>query len=296
MTRIESIPCCVCGEERFHEMGRVGEWHIGECPRCTLVRVNPVPFFEPSPEFSELSRDFQYTRFQHSVTDEVVHHDAQQFRAQSAAALRLSEAVGRSRRFLDVGCGYGGTVHCAAKMGWGAVGIDIDPALVASGRERFGVDLRCGTLPDPRLEAGQFGFIRMRDVIEHLPNPLEVLVEIERLLAPGGVLLVATPNEGSLPARVRDLVGVRRTVVATVSPPHHLHGFAPSTLRRILDRAGLRPLEIRTTTPTDARYVTARNMRSAGDLPKRLVWETAKLIGMGSMLVGWAAKKDPPRA
>lgn len=295
MTRVESVPCCVCGDEDFHEVGRVGEWRIGRCPSCTLVRVNPVPFFEPSPEFSELSRDFQYTRFQHAVTEEVLQHDLEQFRAQSAAALRLGEGARRSRRFLDVGCGYGGTVHAATELGWEAVGIDIDPALVASGRQRFGADLRCMTLPDPRLDGGQFGFIRMRDVIEHLPNPLEVLVELRRLLAPGGVLLVATPNEGSLPTRVRDLVGFRRTLVATVNPPHHLHGFAPVTLRRILDRAGLRSLEIRTTTPIDPLYVTARNMRSAGDLPKRLAWEAAKLAGMGSMLVGWAAN-DVARA
>jgi SAM-dependent methyltransferase len=296
MTRVESIPCCACGEEGLNEVGRVGEWHIGRCPSCALVRVNPVPFFEPSPEFSEMSREFQYTRFQHAVTDEVFRHDLEQFRNQSAVALHLSEGVRSSRRFLDVGCGYGGTVQAAAQTGWDAVGIDIDPALVASGRERFGVDLRCGTLPDPRLEEGRFGFIRMRDVIEHLPNPLEVLIEVRRLLAPGGVLLVATPNEGSLPTWVRDVVGVRREVVATVNPPHHLHGFSPSTLRRVLLRAGLHPLEIGTVTPTDARYVTARNMRSAGDIPRRLVWEAAKLIGMGSMLVGWAAKEHAPPA
>ncbi len=276
-------------------MGRVGEWRIGQCPSCTLVRVNPVPFFEPSAEFSELSRDFQYTRFQHAVDEEVFRHDLRQFRAQSAAALRLSEGVRRERRFLDVGCGYGGTVHAAGQLGWEATGVDIDPALVASGRERFGADLRATTLPDPRLEGGRFGFIRMRDVIEHLPNPLEVLVELRRLLAPGGVLLIATPNEGSLPTRVRDLVGVKRTLVATVNPPHHLHGFAPETLRRILDRAGLHPLDVRTTTPVDPMYVTARNMRSARDLPKRIVWEAAKLAGMGSMLVGWAAN-DAARA
>lgn len=296
MPRVESVPCCACGEEGLDVVGRVGEWHIGKCPSCALVRVNPVPFFEPSPEFSQMSREFQYTRFQHAVTDEVFQHDLRQFRAQSAAALSLSEDVGLSREFLDVGCGYGGTVHAAERLGWKAVGIDIDPALVATGRQRFGADLRCGTLPDPRLESGRFGFVRMRDVIEHLPNPLEVLVEIRRLLAPGGVLLVATPNEGSLPTRVRDLVGAPRTLVATVNPPHHLHGFSPSTLRRVLVRAGLEPLEIVTATPTDARYVTARNMRAAGDIPRRLVWEAARLVGMGSMLVAWAVKAHMPRA
>ncbi len=238
-----------------------------------------------------MSLDFQYTRFQHDVTPDVLAHDREQFRQQCEVASRLTSRDLRAGRFLDVGCGYGGTVHAAAQMGWEAVGIDIDPVLVENGRRQLGADLRCGTLPDGRLEGSRFDFIRLRDVIEHLPNPFEVLVELKRLLARGGVVLIATPNEGGLPTRVRDLVGVRRAVVATVAPPHHLHGFSPSTLRRILERAGLRPLAVRTTTPVDPHYVTARNMKSASSTMRVLVWKAATGLGMGSMLIGWAMKE-----
>lgn len=287
MTTTRWIRCNACDADDFREAGRVAEWHIGRCGRCSLVYVNPAPFFEPSHAFSTMSVEFQYTRFQREVPQEALEHDERQFLAQCREIARRTGVERGPGAFLDLGCGSGSTVRAASRAGWEALGIDLDPALVAIGREQLGVDLRCGTLPDPTLPDGHFDFIRMRDVIEHLPNPREVLVELRRLLAPGGTLLVATPNEGSLPARLRNLLWRRE--VAAVPPPHHLHGFAPGTLERILHAAGFAPLEITTTTPIDPNYVTARNMRSARGL-RIPVWQAAKTLGMGSMLVGWAAR------
>ncbi len=291
MARTEWITCNACGADEFRPLGQVDEWRIGECGRCALVYVNPIPFFEPSSEFSSMSLDFQYTRFQREVTPEVLRHDEAQFRWQAAVAARIAGRSSRPGRFLDLGCGSGGTVHAATRQGWKAMGIDIDPALVEIGRRAHGADLRCGTLPDASLESERFDFIRLRDVIEHLPNPYDVLVEIERLLVPGGVLLVATPNEGGLPARLRATLRMPKRLVAAVSPPHHLHGFDPGSLRMILQRARLDPVEVTTTTPVDPGYVTARNMRSARDLARVAFWQVGKALDMGSMLVAWAARR-----
>jgi 2-polyprenyl-3-methyl-5-hydroxy-6-metoxy-1,4-benzoquinol methylase len=290
MTRTQWISCNACGADDVRELGVVGEWHINACNRCSLVYVNPIPFFEPTREFSEMSLDFQYTRFQQSVAPDILRHDEEQFRRQAALAWRCERGGARPGRFLDFGCGSGSTVHAATRLGWDAAGIDIDPALVEIGKRELGANLRCGTLPDASLPDGRFDFIRLRDVIEHLPNPHEVLVEIGRLLAPGGVVLIATPNEASLPTRARAAVGIKRSTVATVNPPHHLHGFTPTTLDLILRRAGLRPLSIGTTTPVDPLYVTARNVREGGLNLRTLAWHVGRLVGMGSMLVCWAVK------
>jgi 2-polyprenyl-3-methyl-5-hydroxy-6-metoxy-1,4-benzoquinol methylase len=296
MTRTEWISCNACGADDPREIGVVGDWHIRACNRCSLVYVNPIPFFEPSREFSEMSLEFQYTRFQHSVAEAIQRHDERQFRWQAAMARRTQGRDASPGRFLDLGCGSGSTVHAARRLGWEAMGIDIDPALVEIGRRELQANLRCGTLPDPTLPAGSFDFVRLRDVIEHLPNPHAVLVEIGRLLAPGGVVLVATPNEGSLPAVARAALGRPRSTVATVNPPHHLHGFTPRTLDLILRRAGLVPVATSTTTPLDPLYVTARNVGEGGLNARTLVWHVGKLLGMGSMLVSWAVKPAGPAA
>lgn len=287
----EWITCNVCGADSFSPINEVDGWTIGRCDECGLIYVNPIAVFEPSPEFSEKSKEFQYTQYQGSnLSDEVVAFEKQQLGENLKTLDKLSGKAHPKVKFLDIGCGSGGSVRAATDMGWDAVGIDLDPELIQKGRDVFKANVRCTTLLDANFEANQFDFIRLRDVIEHLPNPLEALQEINRLLAPGGGLLVSTPNEGALTTRVRELLGQRRSTVATVAPPHHLHGFANETLKRIMERAGLTVYQVGTTTPVDPAYVTSRNMLSSKRPMHVAIWSLGKAMNMGSMLLGWAGK------
>jgi len=292
MTKTAWVNCNACGANDFRELSTVDGWHIGECNLCSLIYINPMPFFAPSNEFSEMSLDFQYTRFQHEITDEILQHDRRQFLQQVQEMERFSGRKIENGRFLDIGCGSGSSVWAAVDLGWEAVGVDIDPALVLLGREQLKVDLRCSPLLEVGFEEKQFDFIRMRDVIEHLPNPYDVLQEVKRLLHPEGFVNIATPNEDALPTQLRLLAGFKRETVATVVPPHHVHGFTPKTLKRIADRVGLKIYDIKTTTPVDPKYVTARNMKSIDDKLHVFAWRAANAIGKGSMLIGWFGKQD----
>jgi 2-polyprenyl-3-methyl-5-hydroxy-6-metoxy-1,4-benzoquinol methylase len=285
------ITCNVCGADAFKPLATVDEWQIGRCSRCSLIYVNPMPFFQPSLEFSQLSLEFQYTRFQHQITADVIAHDRNQMQLQFARLTQIAgPGAGRPRRLLDVGCGSGTSVRAAVDLGWEAIGIDLDPVLVELGRRKLQVDLRCGSLVECDLDENHYDFIRLRDVIEHLPNPYEALLKIRQLLRPGGVVLIATPNEEAASTQLRLLLGGKRNRVASVPPPHHLHGFGPKTLRLLFKRTGLKPIEIGTTTPVDPAYVTARNMQSSGKGAHVAFWHAAKAIGMGSMLIGWAQR------
>lgn len=287
----QTITCNACGADDFVKLSSVGEWSIGKCARCELVYVNPAPFFEPNPEFSAISKDFQYTQYMHQkITPEILHHEAVQLSGHLREITRLTGQTLTAPRYLEVGCGSGASVRAADDLGWQALGLDIDPELIATGQQQLHADLRCTPLLQSGLEEEKFDFIRLRDVIEHLPDPFDNLVMIRKLLAPGGVALFVTPNEDGLPTRMRLLLGGTRDRVATVPPPHHLHGFTPQTLNRLLDRAGFIRLATRTTTPVDPEYVTSNNMRSSRNPAYVCFWQGARALGMGSMLVTWARR------
>lgn len=286
------ISCNACGADDYIKLSSVGEWAIGKCARCELIYVNPAPFFDPTPEFSKVSKDFQYTVYMHQkITPDILHHERTQLLGHLREIARLTGQNLQSPRYLEVGCGSGASVRAATDLGWTATGIDIDPELIRGGKEQLHVDLRCTPLLQSGFAEGEFHFIRLRDVIEHLPNPYDSLVMIRRLLAPGGVALFVTPNEDGLPTRMRLLLGGTRGKVATVPPPHHLHGFTPRTLNRLLERAGFRLLYGKTTTPVDPEYVTSNNMRSAHNPAFVFLWQGAKAMGMGSMVVSWVSKQ-----
>lgn len=286
------ITCNACGADDYQQISlAAGEWPIGKCRKCGLIYVNPIPFFDPTPEFSEVSKDFQYTRYMHGeITQDILRHERRQLRSHLRAIERIAGKTSESVRFLDVGCGSGASVGAATEMGWKAVGIDIDPELIRNGKNQLNVDLRCTPLLESGFPDESFDFVRLRDVIEHLPNPYECLVEIRRILAPGGVALFATPNEDSIPARLKRVVKGKRDTVATVTPPHHIHGFTPKTLELLFGRAGFKTLQITTTTPVDRHYVTSNNMNAASMTLRKYLWAGSKTLGKGSMLIGWAAK------
>lgn len=81
------------------------------------------------------------------------------------------------------------------------------------------------------------------ELIEHLFDPIALLKESERILRPGGILVVTTPNTATLQDRVRFLFGGRPRQLDRVDP-HRLHisHSTPSSLRRDLENTGFEPL------------------------------------------------------
>ena len=139
-------------------------------------------------------------------------------------------------RLLDVGCGSGAFLVQMAALGWRAQGIDPDPVAVASAREA-GLNVMQGTLDDLDLDehAGAFDAVTLSHVIEHLHDPADDLRRIQRLLRPGGLLWIATPNLEAL--------GLRRFGPdwLNLDPPRHLVLFTRGSLERLLRDTGFEP-------------------------------------------------------
>ena len=93
--------------------------------------------------------------------------------------------------------------------------------------------MTAGRLEELDLPAASFDVITLYDSIEHLTAPLATLAEVRRLLGPGGIVHLVTPNVGGLQARVLGRYWYH------YKPGEHLYYFSPKTLRATLERAGL---------------------------------------------------------
>jgi SAM-dependent methyltransferase len=113
----------------------------------------------------------------------------------SSRAIRRSLPVGDGLRVLELGCGYRATqlVALRDRLREG-VGVDfrIAPELLA----QTGLVFHEGNIEAvlPQLQAASFDAVLLISVLEHLREPLEALKTANRLLRPGGVLLVNVPT------------------------------------------------------------------------------------------------------
>jgi 2-polyprenyl-3-methyl-5-hydroxy-6-metoxy-1,4-benzoquinol methylase len=142
--------------------------------------------------------------------------------------LRLLPPPGPGARLLDVGCGPGAGLAAATSLGYEAWGLDPSPAGVAAARDRFGDRVRLGRLSDRALPEGSFDVVTLFDVVEHLYDPRRLAPDLDAHLAPGGRVLIATPNCESLLARFSG----RRWVSYKI--PEHVVFYSPRTLRAAL--------------------------------------------------------------
>jgi SAM-dependent methyltransferase len=123
-------------------------------------------------------------------------------------ARRLLDLLARhvpGGRLLDVGCGYGLLLDEARQRGYEAEGVELSLDAVAHAR-RLGLHVRDTALEDAAREDAKHGerydAVLAIDVLEHLDDPVAGLERLSALLAPGGALLVTSPDPTCLAARV----------------------------------------------------------------------------------------------
>ena len=159
---------------------------------------------------------------------------------------RLGE--GRGRCALDVGAADGFLAELLTRQGWQVTALERDPAQAAKARGRCH-EVIVADLDEaaPRIE-GAFAAIVYGDVLEHLGDPLPVLVALNRSLAPGGCVIVSVPNVAHLWVRLSLLLGRWDYAERGILDRTHLRFFTRRSFLRFLGDAGL-DLEELITTP-----------------------------------------------
>lgn len=146
---------------------------------------------------------------------------------------------GRGRRILDVGAAAAIVSRRLTERGWRVTGIEGDPALAQAGAphcERMITANLNRQIPEVQ---GPFDAILYGDVLEHLIDPLRVLVELDRSLAPDGFVIISVPNIAHLYIRLLLLLGRFDYLDRGILDNTHLRFFTARSLRALIADAGL---------------------------------------------------------
>lgn len=260
-----------------------GEFMLVRCGECGLVRLSPRPTPEHLPRYYPSEEYYSYQlptevaapvgwrhhlaglrdRIRHTVLASLGYPTPAPAWWQRALRPVLLSAFRKPALYhypegfprfrpggwaLDVGCGNGVFLSHLKRHGWNVVGVDLGRAAAEAAGRAFGIQVHVGALEEAPLAPASFDFIHLRHLLEHLPDPVATLAAVHRLLKPGGLLYIETPNVDSYGCRVCG------PYWHPWESPRHLCLFSPDTLHRLLAGAGLRPTRL-WTRPWSAVYL-----------------------------------------
>ncbi len=242
---MEEVPCPLCGSDEAYPVLEWRNRRMVRCLGCSLVYRNPRP------TASDVREAYAAERADLELEERVGDRRTHQFRR------FLDTFPDRPGRLLDIGCSYGFFLKMAEERGWEAVGIDLDPKGIAYAKERLQVNALLGDFRDFNFGDASFDLVTLWNVVECVPDPLELLHHLRPLLRVGGTLFIRTQNEpwqllsfrltSVLPRLGWNSVFEKRPFPTFV---FHLSSFSRSTLRLLLEQTGFAPLSIKNRHPT----------------------------------------------
>src|ERR1051326_2853193 len=212
--------CFLCGVEGkpLHQglmdpfFSAPGKWNLVRCSRdqCGLIWLNPAPVPEDlhlayqkyfthgaqdgRPGIGTQIRALLYSGYQMASKAPAIFTGLAKSR-QEAQRMFLHDCT--PGKLLDVGCGDGLFLNRMRGLGWEVDGVDFDERAIKNAQAKYHLDLHHGDLQSVKFGDGQFDAVTLSHVIEHVPEPIDLLREVERILKRGGRAVVTTPNNGS---------------------------------------------------------------------------------------------------
>jgi SAM-dependent methyltransferase len=228
----DAISCPLCGEAAnvlySHpldlEYFMKAEYALYRCGGCGLVFMHPQPTREELPGLYPP----EYQNFDQHANPISRLLLNRYYEHQVSICRRNIEPEGA---FLEVGCAAGDVLDRMRERGYEDVqGVELSGEACERAWAR-GLKVFHGTVDEFETDQ-QFSLIFMSHVIEHVLDPVTTVTKLSKLLRPGGVLYLETPNVASLDARLwKENWGL-------IHYPRHLYLFDRSTLRRLLEGGG----------------------------------------------------------
>lgn len=262
------LNCRLCKSKDIFVKYKVNDWKVGCCRKCGFWQVLEKP---KNQELFEIYNTKYFKRGKYIIKDK-----ATDLENKRRISWLKQNGLKKGARILDIGCATGGFIKMARNQ-FDTWGLDISEFAVERARLNnpgISQQIKAGRIEELKFPDNFFDCIVLWDVIEHLWDPLRTVSKLVKILKPGGMLTISTPNIGAPSAF---LMGKHWHFMTL---PEHLCFFNKNTINYLFKMTGLTPLN----------WMTQGKWVNLGFLLYKIKKTFPKLIPTN--FVAWIQKKD----
>jgi 2-polyprenyl-3-methyl-5-hydroxy-6-metoxy-1,4-benzoquinol methylase len=228
--------CIICGEDQFihyldckdHFLSKQ-TFTIVECVGCGFRFINPRPLTGKLGQYYKSENYISHSGTKKGFVNKI-YLLARKFTQDRK--YNIVQAFKPMGSILDIGCGSGELLKLFQKKGWKTVGIEPDELVRKTAINRYSLDIR-EEVSLKNISDGFFDVITMWHVLEHVPDLVDRVKEVKRMLKNDGVLIVAVPNSNSMDAKIYE------EHWAAYDVPRHLWHFTKDSIAMLFRNHGM---------------------------------------------------------
>ena len=226
--------CPLCNSDESRLLFEKYGFPIHACRICSFIFARPMldPLFtttEPGRAWAERMSADHLTFIQQPVYQQCARR---RFEFELQQVLACADFPAEPGRFIEIGASIGLGLQVAREYGFEVSGVEPD-RLAYEQAKASGAKLYPQKLETADLPPASFDVAMSLDVLEHVPEPLDFLIHIRKILRPGGLVAIQVPNAAAL---ITHLEWDRNQIFNGLI---HLNYFDPASLDQLARLAGL---------------------------------------------------------
>lgn len=213
------------------------QFKINNCNYCGLLFTQDVPAQEEIGRYYHAEQYISHSDTSKGLVNKLYHIVRKQTLKGKYKLVKTTTGLPKGN-ILDIGSGTGAFLNTMHSAGWTITGIEPDETARNNANQLYGIQAIEPGL-SVSLHAESFDAITMWHVLEHVHQLDGQMKELNRLLKPGGRILIAVPNHTSYDARHYGKYWAAWDV------PRHLYHFSPSSMKVLCNHSGLEIMDIK---------------------------------------------------
>lgn len=229
----KTTKCLLCGESSFNFP--YGKKHfLLKCRKCGMASAKNIPS-------NEELKSYYFNYPSHEIISPLTLQRYNEI-------LNRLEPYRNKNTLLETGCGFGFFLEEARKRKWNVTGTEMSQKAIDECKLK-NITIYSGIEKLSANFTEHFDVVLSLEVLEHIQNPENEIMGYSRLIRPGGVLYITTPNYNSLSRKILGKNWIE------MNYPEHLHYFSPSTIDKILTKSNFSKIFSITTGFSPARFM-----------------------------------------